>query len=150
MKVGRRLLAPRHADPRARAHISSRRFRRAKAALHLSGPNASSFLEQNREAYDGVLQALKALETEIAALPYKPEELINIARRSFELRGETEFLMESTEHNYVYWMERRNKGVFLTATPIDVSRFCASSSSSVSRPWCSLRPRSPLAGASIF
>jgi ATP-dependent DNA helicase DinG len=79
------------------------------------------FLEQNHEAYDGVLQALKAFETEIAALPNKPEEFINLARRSFELRKETEFLMESSEHNYVYWMDRRNKGVFLAATPIDVS-----------------------------
>jgi len=24
--------------------------------------------------------------------------------------------------NFVYWFERRNKGVFLTATPIDVSQ----------------------------
>jgi ATP-dependent DNA helicase DinG len=64
---------------------------------------------------------LKAFETEIAALPSKPEEFINLARRSFELRKETEFLMESSEHNYVYWMDRRNKGVFLAATPIDVS-----------------------------
>lgn len=79
------------------------------------------FLEQNHEAYDGVLQALKAFETEIAALPNKPEEFINLARRSFDLRKETEFLMESSEHNYVYWMDRRNKGVFLAATPIDVS-----------------------------
>jgi ATP-dependent DNA helicase DinG len=79
------------------------------------------FLEQNHEAYDGVLQSLKAFETEIAALPSKPEEFINLARRSFELRKETEFLMESSEHNYVYWMDRRNKGVFLAATPIDVS-----------------------------
>jgi ATP-dependent DNA helicase DinG len=84
------------------------------------------FIERNQEAYDSLLQSLKALETEIAALPGKPEELVNIARRGFELRGETEFLMETSEHNYVYWMERRGvgrrtAGVFLAATPIDVS-----------------------------
>ena len=38
-----------------------------------------------------------------------------------ELRGELKFLFESNEGNYVYWFERRNKGVFVTATPIDVS-----------------------------
>jgi ATP-dependent DNA helicase DinG len=38
-----------------------------------------------------------------------------------ELRGELKFLFESSEGNYVYWFERRNKGVFVTATPIDVS-----------------------------
>ena len=81
-----------------------------------------AFLEQNREAYDSMLTALKGLETEFAAMVQKPEELIRIARRSFELRQELAFLFESNEKNYVYWYERRNKGVFLTATPIDVSQ----------------------------
>ena len=81
-----------------------------------------AFLEQNREAYDGLLNALKGLETEFAALTSKPEELLNIARRSFEIRQEFSFLFESNERNYVYWFERRNKGVFLAATPIDVSQ----------------------------
>jgi ATP-dependent DNA helicase DinG len=81
-----------------------------------------SFLEQNREAYDALATALKGLETEFAALVQKPEELLRIARRSFELRQELGFLFESNEKNYVYWYERRNKGIFLAATPIDVSQ----------------------------
>ncbi len=81
----------------------------------------AGFLEQNREAYDALINALKSLEAEIASLPAKPEELLNIARRGMELRGELKFLFESSEGNYVYWFERRNKGVFVAATPIDVS-----------------------------
>jgi ATP-dependent DNA helicase DinG len=81
-----------------------------------------AFLEQNREAYDALMNSLKGLETEFAALAQKPEELLRIARRSFELRQEFSFLFESNERNYVYWYERRNKGVFITATPIDVSQ----------------------------
>ncbi len=81
-----------------------------------------AFLEQNREAYDALMNALKGLETEFAALTNKPEELLRIARRSFEIRQELAFLFESNEKNYVYWFERRNKGVFLAATPIDVSQ----------------------------
>jgi ATP-dependent DNA helicase DinG len=81
-----------------------------------------SFLDQNREAYDALVTALKSMETEFAALAAKPEELTRIARRSFELRQEFSFLFESNEKNFVYWYERRNKGVFLTATPIDVSQ----------------------------
>ncbi|HEY8715938.1 MAG TPA: ATP-dependent DNA helicase [Candidatus Acidoferrum sp.] len=80
------------------------------------------FLEQHREAYDAMMLALKGLETEFAAMTQKPEELLRIARRSFDLRQEVAFLFESNEKNYVYWYERRNKGVFLTATPIDVSQ----------------------------
>src|SRR6201997_771275 len=81
-----------------------------------------AFLEQNREAYDALLNACKAMETEFAALTQKPEELTRIARRSFEIRQELSFLFESNEKNYVYWFERRNKGVFLAATPIDISQ----------------------------
>ena len=81
-----------------------------------------AFVEEHREAYDALLMALKGLETEFAAMTQKPEELLRIARRSFELRQEFTFLFESNEKNYVYWYERRNKGVFLTATPIDVSQ----------------------------
>ena len=81
-----------------------------------------AFLEQNREAYDALLNACKATETEFAALTQKPEELTRIARRSFEIRQELSFLFESNEKNYVYWFERRNKGVFLAATPIDISQ----------------------------
>jgi ATP-dependent DNA helicase DinG len=81
----------------------------------------AAFLDQNHEAYDALVNALKSLEAEVASLPAKPEELLNIARRAMELRGELKFLFESTEGNYVYWFERRNKGVFVAATPIDVS-----------------------------
>jgi ATP-dependent DNA helicase DinG len=81
-----------------------------------------AFLEQNREAYDSLLNALKAMETEFAALMQKPEELLRIARRSFEIRQEFSSLLECNEKNCVYWYERRNKGVFLAATPIDISQ----------------------------
>jgi ATP-dependent DNA helicase DinG len=81
-----------------------------------------AFLEQNRESYDALLNACKAMETEFAALTQKPEELTRVARRSFEIRQEFSFLFESNEKNYVYWFERRNKGVFLAATPIDISQ----------------------------
>jgi ATP-dependent DNA helicase DinG len=81
----------------------------------------AAFLEQHREAFDELVGAVKALENEIAALPSRAEELVAIARRGAELRGELGFLLESAEKNHVYWVERRGKGVFLAATPIDVS-----------------------------
>ncbi|HEX8765466.1 MAG TPA: ATP-dependent DNA helicase, partial [Candidatus Acidoferrum sp.] len=87
-----------------------------------SGNERAAFLEQNRETYDALISSLKSLETELSALTNRPEELTRMARRSFELRQELSFLFESNEKNFVYWYERRNKGVFLTATPIDVSQ----------------------------
>src|SRR6202041_584134 len=85
-------------------------------------PERAAFIEQNREAYDALATSLKGLETEFAALTQKPEELTRLARRSFEVRQELQFLFESNEKNFVYWYERRNKGVFIAATPIDVSQ----------------------------
>jgi len=81
-----------------------------------------AFLDQHREAYDALGSSLKSVETEFAAMAQKPEELLRLGRRSFEIRQELAFLFESNEKNYVYWYERRNKGVFLAATPIDVSQ----------------------------
>ncbi len=81
----------------------------------------AGFLDQNGEAYNALVNALKSLEAEIASLQAKPDEMLNIARRAMELRGELKFLFESSEGNFVYWFEHRNKGVFVAATPIDVS-----------------------------
>jgi ATP-dependent DNA helicase DinG len=79
------------------------------------------FLDDNRETYDALTGALRRLETELAAVKGRPEELLTIARRAAELRGELAFLAETDQRAFVYWYERRGKGVFLTATPIDVS-----------------------------
>jgi ATP-dependent DNA helicase DinG len=105
---------------RARAFFDS--FPPRDGRFPFSRNERAAFLEQNREAYDALATALKGLETELAAMTQKPEELTRIARRSFEIRQELVFLFESNEKNFVYWYERRNKGVFLAATPIDVSQ----------------------------
>jgi ATP-dependent DNA helicase DinG len=80
-----------------------------------------SFLDQYHEAFADLSAAVKRIETELSALNPKPEEVITLARRATELRREFEFLLESEEKSYVYWYERRGKGIVLTATPIDVS-----------------------------
>lgn len=97
-------------------------FSSREGRFPFSRQEREAFLEQHREAYDALMNALKGLETEFAALTQKPEELVRIARRSFDMRQELAFLFESNERNFVYWFERRNKGVFLAATPIDVSQ----------------------------
>ena len=46
------------------------------------------------------------------------------------------FLLESNEKNYVYWFERRGKGMFLAATPIDVSAILRERLFERSIRWC--------------
>ena len=79
------------------------------------------FLERHQEPYNALLAALRSLETELACLREKPEEIANLIRRAGELRNALLFLLESRDRRYVFWYERRGRGVFLQATPIDVS-----------------------------
>ena len=106
---------------RERAHGFFDAFPAREGRYPFEPSERAGFLEQNREAYDSFAMGLKRIEIELAALTAKPDEVINIARRAADVRRELAFLLESDEHNYVYWFERRGKGVFLAATPIDVS-----------------------------
>ena len=87
----------------------------------VSFDNRESFLEVNRGAYSGVLNALVRLETDLSRLKEPPEEVLKVARRAGELRQAFEFILEGRERNFVFWWERRGRGVFLEASPIDVS-----------------------------
>jgi len=49
------------------------------------------------------------------------EDAATLARRSAELRDHLRFLLEASNPAFVYFLETRNRGVFLRAAPIDVS-----------------------------
>ncbi|MBY0496182.1 MAG: ATP-dependent DNA helicase [Cyanobacteria bacterium] len=50
------------------------------------------------------------------------EDAETLSRRSAEARDQLTFLLEAADPSYVYFLEARNRGVFLRAAPIDVSR----------------------------
>ncbi len=50
------------------------------------------------------------------------EELLALARRAKQLRGDLRFLLRAADADYVYFLEVRGRGVFLRAAPIDVSQ----------------------------
>jgi ATP-dependent DNA helicase DinG len=49
------------------------------------------------------------------------EQIAALVRRAGEIRTELRFLMRASEPEYVYFVEFRGRGVFLRASPIDVS-----------------------------
>ena len=106
---------------RERARGFFERFPEREGRYSFGPAERGAFLDQNREEYDEVASAVKRIETELSALSPKPEEVVAMARRAAEMRRELTFLLESDEKGYVYWYERRGRGVFLAATPIDVS-----------------------------
>ena len=122
LKLGSPALLRRTQRLRERSRVFFDSFPPRDGRFPFSRDEREAFIEQNHQAYNGLTDALKGIETEFAALAQKPEELTRLGRRCFELRQELGFLFESSERNFVYWFERRNRGVFLAATPIDVSQ----------------------------
>ena len=83
--------------------------------------NRESFLDVRRGTYSAFANSLIRLETELLAVKDRPEEINNLARRAAEIRKALEVIMESHDRSLVYWWERRGRGVFIEASPIDVS-----------------------------
>jgi ATP-dependent DNA helicase DinG len=82
----------------------------------------TAFLEENEDSYRDVLVALELTGSYLKVVATPPEEIAPLFRRTQELSQSLQFIMESDDTSYVYWMERRGRGCFLQATPIDVSK----------------------------
>jgi ATP-dependent DNA helicase DinG len=73
------------------------------------------------EAYLSLDGALDRMETTLDALSEQPLEVENLLRRIRQARFDLQFIVSGDDKHFVYWMERRGRGLFLRASPIDVS-----------------------------
>jgi ATP-dependent DNA helicase DinG len=73
------------------------------------------------EAYLALDGALERIETTLDAVRDAPPEIESVLRRIREARFALEFIVAGDDRRYVYWVERRGRGLFLRASPIDVS-----------------------------
>jgi ATP-dependent DNA helicase DinG len=73
------------------------------------------------EAYRALDAALLRLETEIDVYSDKMPEADSVVRRIRQTRFDLSFIVKQADRNFVYWLERRGRGVFLQASPVDVS-----------------------------
>jgi ATP-dependent DNA helicase DinG len=73
------------------------------------------------ESYMALAGAIARTETTLDAIKDNPPEIESLIRRLREIRFELEFIVTGTDKKFVYWLERRNRGVFLRASPIDVA-----------------------------
>jgi ATP-dependent DNA helicase DinG len=73
------------------------------------------------DAYLGLDGALERMETTLDALREQSAEIENLVRRVRQLRFDLQFIVAGDDKHFVYWMERRGRGMFLRASPIDVS-----------------------------
>ena len=73
------------------------------------------------DSYHALDNALNRLETTLDGLPEPPADAESIVRRTRQLRFDLNFIIKGEDKKFVYWLERRGRGVFLRASPIDVS-----------------------------
>jgi ATP-dependent DNA helicase DinG len=82
-----------------------------------------AFTEKHDEQYQNILRALELVGLQLQLIKNSPEEIVPLFRRSKEYSEKIRFFVEGGETSFVYWVERRGRGCFLQATPIDVSSF---------------------------
>ena len=68
-----------------------------------------------------LLRAVEAVEAAIALARDIPEDVLATGRRAAEIRTDLTFLLRADDPGFVYYLEVRGRGVFLRASPIDVS-----------------------------
>ena len=73
------------------------------------------------DAYFALDNALERLETGVDVYSEKMPEAESLLRRVRQTRFDLDFVCTQAEKNYVYWIEKRGRGMFLRASPIDVS-----------------------------
>ena len=65
--------------------------------------------------------SFSALERTLTQMENPSEDMQTLARRAAELQDQLQFLLRADDPGYVYFLELRGTGVFLRASPIDVS-----------------------------
>lgn len=91
----------------------------------------NQFAQQNRqgeiqatplgEAYFALDNALERLATAVDVFAEKMPEAESLLKRTRQAKFDLDFICSQAEKNFVYWLEKRGRGMFLRASPIDVS-----------------------------
>jgi ATP-dependent DNA helicase DinG len=82
---------------------------------------SAKMLERAADDTAALVRALEAVEATIALTKDVPEDVIALGRRAAELRDDLRFLTRADDPGHVYYLDIRGRGVFLRASPIDVS-----------------------------
>ena len=118
----RGLLGRAHEDGRALFNLLAALAGAGMDRIRVNGERLAPAADAGRR----LLRSLADLERGLSGLGGASEDLTALARRAGELRDQTAFLIDAGDPGYVYFLERRGKGVLLRAAPIDVSDVVAS------------------------
>lgn len=84
-------------------------------------PGRAQFLAVHGDAYQELLAAFEILGIQLQLVREGMDEVIPLASRARSFADELKLYMEGDSDEYVYWVERRGRGAFLQAVPINVS-----------------------------
>ncbi|MBM3782768.1 MAG: ATP-dependent DNA helicase [Acidobacteria bacterium] len=84
--------------------------------------NRHAFAEEYADEYQDLLSALEMTGVHLQMIRESVDEIMPLFGRARELCDTLKTYMESESEEFVYWIERRGRGVFLQATPINVSQ----------------------------
>src|SRR6185503_7066347 len=73
------------------------------------------------ESYQALDDSLGRLQSELDVFADKIPEVESVVRRVYQVRDDLKFIVSQNDRNYVYWLERRGRGTYLQASPVDVS-----------------------------
>ena len=88
--------------------------------------NHKQFLQANEAVYSELLLALETISARLELVQNAIEDTLPLVRRAKLLQQGLRYWLETPDPANVYWVEARGRGVYLQATPIDVSQTLAS------------------------
>lgn len=87
-------------------------------SYHSNGDEHPTVLGEAHQALDNALQRLEA---DVDVFSERLPEAESVVRRVRQTRFDLSFIVKQADSNFVYWLERRGRGIFLQASPVDVS-----------------------------
>ena len=109
---------------RARTFFSSLGLAHMNVAESKARYNCDTFVDyfQDGAMLAGALEGLEAALILSLKKDEPDEAVVSLARRARELHEDLRFLIRASDTDFVYYVESRGRGLFLRASPIDVSR----------------------------
>ena len=81
----------------------------------------AEFVRQFEDVYQDLLSSLEITGVQLQMIRESMDEVVPLFGRARSLQESLKQYLEGVAEDFVYWIERRNRGVYLQAVPINIS-----------------------------
>lgn len=85
----------------------------------------AEFVRQFDDVYQDLLSSLEMTGVQLQMIRESMDEVVPLFGRARSLQENLKQYLEGVAEDFVYWIERRNRGVYLQAVPINISNLLA-------------------------